>query len=135
MPRNFQKTNIRMFIKNFFTQNAMDGHTELFESLVEKTVDYGKTSLRLMKLRTLSKTSDIVSSLLSHLVVLVFVLSFMLFLSLGLAIWIGEILGKSWYGFLVVAAFYGLAGLLTHLFLHKWLKRMADDQFIKQVLK
>ena len=105
-----------MFIKNILRQNAMDGHTELLESLFEKTVDYGKTSLRLMKLRTLSKTSDIVSSLLSYLVVLVFALSFMLFLSWGLAIWIGEILGKSWYGFFVVAAFYGLAGFLTHLF-------------------
>lgn len=124
-----------MFIKNIFRQNAMDSHTELFESLVEKAVDYGKTSLRLMKLRTLSKTSDIISSLLPRLVVLVFALSFMLFLSLGLAIWIGEILGKSWAGFLVVAAFYGLAGFLIHLFLRKWLKRMADDQFIKHVLK
>ena len=76
-----------------------EGHVEMIESLFEKAVDYGKTSLRLVKLKTLSKTSDVVSSLLSHLVVLLFALSFMLFLSLGLAIWIGEMLGKTFYGF------------------------------------
>lgn len=124
-----------MFLKNIFRQNAMESPAEIIESLFEKAVDYGKTSLRLVKLKTLSKTSDVVSSLLSHLVVLIFAMSFMLFLSLGLAIWIGEMLGKTFYGFLVVAAFYGLAGIFIHLFLHKWLKKLVSDQFIEQVLK
>lgn len=107
----------------------------MIESLFEKTVDYGKTSFLLVKLRTLNKTSDVVSSLLAHTVVLIFALLFMLFLSLGMAIWVGEILGNTFYGFFVVAAFYGLTGIFIHLFLHKWIKKLVSDRFIEQVLK
>ena len=120
---------------NIFRQNAMGSSIGMIESLFEKTVDYGKTSFQLVKLRTLSKTSDVVSSLLAHTVVLIFALLFMLFLSLGMAIWVGEILGNTFYGFFVVAAFYGLTGIFIHLFLHKWIKKLVSDRFIEQVLK
>jgi len=124
-----------MNIKNIFQQDNMESNTEMIESLFEKTVDYGKTSFQLLKLKTLSKTSDITSTYLSRLVVLIFAFSFMLFMSLGLAIWIGEILGRSFYGFFVVGVFYGLIGVFIHLFLHKWLKKILDDYIIQQVLK
>jgi len=120
---------------NIFRQDAMGGSIGMIESLLEKTVDYGKTSFQLVKFRTLNKTSDIVSSLLAHTVVLLFALSFMLFLSLGMAIWVGEILGNNFYGFFMVAAFYGLTGVLIHLFLHKRIKKMVSDRFIEQALK
>ena len=120
---------------NIFRQNAMGSSIGMIESLFEKTVDYGKTSFLLVKLRTLNKTSDVVSSLLAHTVVLIFALLFMLFLSLGMAIWVGEILGNTFYGFFVVAAFYGLTGIFIHLFLHKRIKKLVSDRFIEQMLK
>ena len=120
---------------NIFRQNAVGGTIGMIESLFEKTVDYGKTSFLLVKLRTLNKTSDVVSSLLANTVVLIFALLFMLFLSLGLAIWVGEILGNIFYGFFVIAAFYGLTGILIHLFLHKWIKKLVSDRFIEKLLK
>lgn len=85
--------------------------------------------------KALDKTSDVVSSLIPHSVVMVFVLSIMLFLNLGLALWLGEILGKSYYGFFVVAAFYGIAGIFIRLFMYKWIKRCVSNNFIRQVLK
>jgi hypothetical protein len=124
-----------MNIKNIFQQNKEESKTEMIESLFEKAVDYGKTSLRLVKLKTLSKTSDVASTSLSHLVVLIFAFAFMLFLSLGLAIWIGEILGQSYYGFFIVAAVYALIGIFIQLFLHNWLKKVLDNYLIDQVLK
>jgi hypothetical protein len=124
-----------MITKNIFQQTDKESTTELVESLFEKAVDYGKTSFRLVKLKTLSKTSDVTANSLAHLVVLIFAFSFMLFLSLAIALWIGEILGRSFYGFFVVAAFYGLIGTFIHLFLHKWLKKILDDYIIEQVLK
>ena len=124
-----------MNIKNIFQQNTVESSTALIESLFEKTLDYGKTSFRLAKLKTLSKTSEMIASSLSHLIVLLFGASFLLFLSLGMAIWIGEVLGHIFYGFFVVSAFYGLAGIIIHLFLHKKLKTMLDEYIIKQVLK
>jgi len=44
-------------------------------------------------------------------------------------------LDKTYYGFLIVAAFYVIAGILIHFFLRKWIKRLVGDYFIKRVLK
>ncbi len=69
------------------------------------------------------------------LLYLVLAAVFMLFLNLGLAFWLGEILGRTFYGFFVVAAFYGIAGIVLHFFMHEWLKKLIGNYFIKHVLK
>ena len=113
----------------------MEDNTKLLESLLEKATDFGKTSFELAKLKTLDKSSDIVSSLVPNFIVFVLIVTFMLFLNLGLALWLGEILGKIFYGFFVVAAFYFLAGIVIHFFIHKWLKKLVGNYFIKLMLK
>jgi fatty acid desaturase len=113
----------------------MEDNAKLLESLLEKANDYGKTSYELVKLKALDKSSEIVSSLVPHSLVFILIASFMLFLNLGLALWLGEILGKLFYGFFVVAAFYVISGLVIHFFMHNWLKRLAGNYFIKSVLK
>jgi hypothetical protein len=52
-----------------------------------------------------------------------------------LAFWLGEILGRIFYGFFVVAAFYGITGIILHFFMHNWLKKTISDYIIKNVLK
>jgi fatty acid desaturase len=59
----------------------------------------------------------------------------MLFLNLGIALWLGDILGKPFWGFFVVAAFYILVGIVIHFFMHNWIKRLVGNYFIKRVLK
>jgi hypothetical protein len=113
----------------------MEDNTKLIESLLERTAEYGKTSFELAKLKALDKTSDAVSSLIPHSVVLVLVAVFMLFLNLGLSFWLGEILGRTFYGFFVIAGFYGIAGIAIHFFMHDRLKKRIGDYFIKHVLK
>jgi hypothetical protein len=107
----------------------------LFESLFEKASDYGKTSYELVKLKALDKTSDVVSSFIPRSVVIVLIASFMLFLNLGIALWLGDLLGKLFYGFFVVSGFYVIAGIVIYFFMHKWLKRIVSDYFIKHMLK
>jgi fatty acid desaturase len=113
----------------------MEDHVELIESLLEKVTEYGKTSLELAKLKALEKTSDIVSSMLPRIFICALIAAFMLFISVGLAFWLGEILGKIYFGFFLVGAFYGMAGIIIHFFMHDWLKKMVRNNFIKQVLK
>jgi hypothetical protein len=122
-------------LKNIFNTETMEENTSSIESLIEKATEYGKTSLELAKLHVLDKTAEVVSSLLSNSLVLVIISSFMLFVSLGLALWLGEILGKIYFGFFIVAGFYGLTGILIHFFLRKWLKKCVGDSIIKQMLK
>ena len=113
----------------------MEDKANLLESLLEKATEYGKTSFELVKLKALDKSSDIISTIVPRFVVITLFSSFLLFLNLGLALWLGEILGKTFYGFLIVAAFYGFIGLIIHFFMHKLLKKIVSNYLIRKVLK
>jgi len=113
----------------------MEDNTKLIEPLLEKAAEYGKTSYELLKLKALDKTSDVVSSFIPHSVVFVLIVSFLLFFNLGLSFWLGEILGKIYYGFFVVAAFYGVIGIVLHFFMHKRIKKIICNYIIKLALK
>ena len=113
----------------------MEDNSKLFESLLEKASEYAKTSFELVKLKALDKTTDVVSSLVPHSIVVLLIATFLLFLNLGLALWLGDILGKVFWGFFVVAAFYILAGLIIHFFMHNPIKKLVGNSFIKHILK
>jgi hypothetical protein len=114
---------------------GMEENSNLFETLLERASEYGKTSIDLARLKALDKTTEIVSSVIPLSVVILLVVTSLLFLNLGLAFWLGEVLGKTYYGFLIVAAFYIVAGILIHFFLRKWVKRLVGDYFIKRIIK
>jgi hypothetical protein len=76
-----------------------------------------------------------VSSIIPPAVVLILISSFVLFLSLGLSLLIGDVLGKVYYGLLIMAGFYGICGFVLHFFMSKWLKRVVGNYFIKMSLK
>jgi hypothetical protein len=113
----------------------MDDNARLFGSLLDRATEYSITSYELVKLKAVDKTSDVVSSVIPYSVVLILVSSFLLFLNLGLALWLGEILGKPFLGFMVIAGFYLLIGLIVFLFMHKWIKKVVYNYVIKQLLK
>jgi len=113
----------------------MEDHSKMIESLLEDVVDYGKTSFELAKLKTFDKASDIVSTLIPHTIVFLLLAVFMLFLNLGLAFWLGDIMGSTFLGFFAVAGFYILAGLILHFFMHKWIKKVICNYIIRSVYK
>jgi hypothetical protein len=113
----------------------MEDNENLFESLIERANEYGKTSYELAKLKLLDKASEVVSSFIPYSVIVALIGTFILFLSLGFALMLGDILGKLFWGFFAVAGFYIIAGIVIRLFMFKMLKRLAGDYFIKNVLK
>jgi len=113
----------------------MEENAKTLELLYEKAVDYGVTSFELIKLKALDKTSDVASSFLPHAIVFVVIASFLLLLNLGLAIWLGEMLGKVFLGFFIVAGFYGVLAVILRFFLHKWLKKHFQNYIIKLMFK
>jgi hypothetical protein len=113
----------------------MENNTRLVEPLLEKTADLALTSLKLAKLKAIDKTSDVISSFIPHWIVLSVVGFFMLFLNLGLSILLGEIIGKTWSGFLIVAGFYGLVAFVLYFFMYKWFKKHIRNYVVKQLLK
>lgn len=113
----------------------MEDNGNIIEELLGKVAAYGKTELQLAKLKALDKASDAVSTVVPHLIVVTLALIFLLFVNLGIAFWLGGILGNIYYGFFAVAAFYGIITLVLSIFMHKWLKRLVGDYIIRHVLK
>jgi fatty acid desaturase len=113
----------------------MENNSKSIELLIERATQYGKTSFELAKLKALDKTSDVVSSVVPHTGVFILFASFMLFLNLGLAFWLGNILGEVYFGFFVIAAFYIVLGLIMHFFVHNWIKETIRNYIINQFLK
>jgi len=60
---------------------------------------------------------------------------FTLVFNIGIALYLGELLGKMYYGFFIVAAFYLIGGIVFHLFMHKWIKKPLSELINKQALK
>lgn len=113
----------------------MEYQENLIESLIEKGEQYGKTTLELIKLKTVDKSADVASTLLSWLIVIVFTVLFFLILNIGIALWIGELLGKSYYGFFIVAGFYALLALIFGIFREQFIKKPVNNSIVSQVLK
>ena len=111
----------------------MEEKPTLIESLFEKSEAYAKTNLDLFKLKAIDKSADLVSTVLSKLVFYIVVLLIIFSLNTGLAIWIGELLGKLYYGFFIVAAFYVLVALLLH-FVPGIIKSPVNNSIILKML-
>jgi hypothetical protein len=107
----------------------------LIESLIEKGEQYGKTTIELLKLKTLDKSADVVSTLISWTIVIVFAVLFFLILNIGIALWIGELLGKSYYGFFTVAGFYAFLAIVFGIFRNQLVKRPVNNSIVTQVLE
>lgn len=113
----------------------MEGNAKLIESLYEQAVDYGVTSFELIKLKALDKTSDVASSFLPHAIVFLVTASFLLLANLGLAFWLGEMLGKVYLGFFIVAGLLGVIAFILYFFMYKWLKKHFQNYIIKLMFK
>jgi hypothetical protein len=95
----------------------------MIDSLYEKAEAYGKTTILIAKLKALEVTTVVVSRLAKSLAIVMALIMFLLVFNLGIAIWIGELLGKYYLGFFIVAAFYLLLAIVVNLFLHSWIKK------------
>lgn len=113
----------------------MEEQSELIDELIEKGHKYGQTTLQVLKLKTLDKTSDVLSNLVSWLPVLVAGILFFLILNIGIAIWLGELMGRGFFGFFAVAGFYLLLTLFFLAFRKPLIKYPLDNSIINEVLK
>lgn len=113
----------------------MEDQKSLIETLLEKTEHYTKTSTELLKLRAIEKSSDVISTLTAQLAIIIFIALFFLTLNIAIALWIGEILGRYYYGFFIIAGVYAVSGILLYTFRNKWIKVPVRNSIIIQALK
>lgn len=104
---------------------------ELFESAGE----YGKTTMELLKLKAIDKSANVISSLAAKAVLILIVAMFLLTGSIALALWLGELLGKTYYGFLVIAGFFGSIAILLLVFRNQWIKKPVSNSIVRKILQ
>ena len=68
-----------------------------FETLYAKVETFGTTSYELAKLKSLEATTIVATSLISVLSVTVMVVLFTIVFNVGVALWLGDLLGKRSY--------------------------------------
>ncbi len=113
----------------------MENPANSIETLFERVEAYSKTTYELTKLKALETAAIVATSLVSRLSVILMISMFALVFNIGIALWLGELLGKSFYGFFIVAAFYLVAGMVLHFFLHRWIRKPMSDLIITQALQ
>ncbi|MCE3296131.1 MAG: hypothetical protein K0R65_1845 [Crocinitomicaceae bacterium] len=106
---------------------------ESIHPLFDKFEDYTKTSVELAKLKTISKTGDIVSIMAFQLLAFIFLTLFVLVGSFALALYLGTLFGHAYYGFLIVTGFYAFTCIVLYL-LKKPVKSMIKKTFVVHYL-
>lgn len=113
----------------------MTDNTTPIATLFDKAEDFGKTTLNLLKLNAIDKSADVISSLISRFAVIMLVVLSVLFISTGVSIWIGKMVGETFYGFLIVGCFYAFSAVFLQVFCQQWLKNCVSNSIIKQMMK
>lgn len=108
-------------------------HTGVIESLFDRTTDYLETRAELVKLKAIRKGAEVASALISRVIIGVLACLFIMMLSIGLALWIGAMLEKTYLGFFIIAAVYLIAGLIIYSGRNKWLKMPVANSIIKKI--
>lgn len=105
------------------------------QELIERAVDYGKTTMELLKLKAIDKSINVISLLVAKTILIMVVAMFLLAGSTALALWLGELLGKAYYGFLIVAGFFGLISLLILAFGKRLIRYPVRDSITRNLFQ
>ena len=112
----------------------MEERFKYIEPLIESVEAYSKTSIELVKLKTVDKVADGTSSIIAWLPVIIALILFFITANFGLALWIGAMLQMVYMGFFIVATFYALAAIILYLTKDKWIKKSLYVSIINQML-
>lgn len=112
----------------------MENPANTIDILFEKIELYSKTTIELSKYKLLNTSSNVLSLLAAKIVVVTTGFIFILVLNIGIALYLGELLGKNYYGFFIVAVFYLIATLVIYFFLFDHIKKHICNLIISQAL-
>lgn len=104
-------------------------------TLLERVEDYSNSTIELIKLNAIDKSAEVVSSLVSQLVFVITGAMAFLIVNIGIALWIGKLLGDSFYGFFVIGGFYAILAFLLLIFSSSLIKYPVSNAIIRQMLK
>ena len=108
---------------------------DTIKTLIDKSKDYLETKIELTKLKTIDKSADVLSAVVV-IVSMIFIGSLVIILiSIGLALFLGRLLGAYHYGFFVMGGFYAIVLLVIFIQREKWIKTPISNGLINKMLK
>lgn len=109
----------------------MENSATTIENLVERIEQYSKTSFDLHKYSAIYKTAALFSYLAVKLVLTLVTFIVALLFTVALALWIGDVLEKTAYGFLIMGVFYIILGIIIYIFRKPWIKLRISNLVIE----
>ena len=113
----------------------MESSKTEFSELVDDVKEYINTSAEIYKLQATEKAADLGAGMAINIVLLIVTSMAFLFVSIAAAFLIGEALGKTYLGFLIVAGFYVLVGMIVVFARDRGLKESIADSIIRSIYK
>ena len=105
------------------------------EQIYERVEQYVLTSVELYKLKALQKVAGVATSLITSFLLAIFGLLFLLFVSIGLAVYLGEVMGRIHYGFMIVAGIYLLFSIIVYILRAQVLKDKVNTFIVRKIFK
>lgn len=112
----------------------MDEQKEALKDLFDRVEDYTSTSIELYKLKLISKSSSLLSSIFINLLIIILALFFVSFINIALAFLIGKWMGSFGLGFLIVSSFYLLLACLVYIFKGNISENIIENQLLQNFL-
>jgi hypothetical protein len=112
----------------------MEEKATIAESALDHAKEYAQASFDLIKLKAVNKGSEVASVAVSYFLVTAALILFITIVSIGAALWVGELIGKVYYGFFIVAGFYALVALIIYLGRQALVKKPIANMVIKKYL-
>lgn len=112
----------------------MNSFSEDKDALIEKIEQYLKTSLDILKLNSVEKSAEIISSIITGVLLFILFVLFTLFINIGLSLFIGKLLNNNYLGFLILSLFYLILGIFLYIFRHQLVKSPISNLIISKLL-
>lgn len=116
-----------------FKINFMKLDFSFLEPLLEKVGHFGQLNIDLIKFKILDKMADLISSFIARFLLLLMISIFAIFLSIGAALYLGDLMGRPYYGFIIVSGFYGIIAILV-MYLQNTIKCRMNNLIISKML-
>jgi hypothetical protein len=110
----------------------MDIKSQLIDPLVEKIETYSKTTIELYQLKFIHKSSTIVANTFSKTINTLLILLFLTPLNIAFALFLGDLFGKNYLGFLCITGFYFVVWIIFQMLKEK-IKKTVINRFITQL--
>lgn len=104
----------------------------LIESLFGQSKEYALNRFQLVKLKAIDKSSSVATSVAAGIALFVIFFIFFTVLNIGIALLIGDLVGKYYLGFLIWAAVYAIVGFVVFKGRNKFFKEPITGALLRK---